>query len=536
MVTERADAKQGKTEPEVIMQAMKIAHDPQLFLKCISDVQSLGVIKERRNIGITKCTIDSRLLPGEPKKSDTLGIKIYGPKGSGKSNIVFRTMNFYSNRTFVLVTSGSDMSIVYESNLVNKTIVMTEALPLESKGGKDTPYAYKMRTLLSENFVNHKTTIAVKGGGRQTITVKMVGPTSLLTTTTSNNFEPQLNDRLLTTSPEKNAEKTNSILSMSAKRAAGKLNQTDAMLISAYQHYHDSLEAYTVIIPFSEKISGYLIKYTGFDDDIHRAFNRVLSMVRAVTIAYQFQRKTDKNGCLIAEESDYAIAQQLIDKPFREQLGLEQFINDRIRYIDKHGPMKPKDIAEAFDVSGPAVTQWMKPWIKKGLLVWVDQDGNQFPDEKALKKAKPAGKAFIAVGGITGLPTPFQLTGDPRWDIGGDLYEKYDLKLDDEDIDLTIPESDIPRSSEKQKPTESKVNSNTVNALGSKSHAEVKKMMRESRPDPVFIPDDDPETLNLAEDIGFFLDFKTVDNHQSHKNDNLSEREEYLKLGIIPCD
>jgi hypothetical protein len=28
------------------------------------------------------------------------------------------------------------------------------------------------------------------------------------------------------------------------------------------------------------------------------------------------------------------------------------------------------------------------------------------------------------------LPTPFELTGDPRWDEGGDLLKLYDLELD----------------------------------------------------------------------------------------------------------
>ena len=31
---------------------------------------------------------------------------------------------------------------------------------------------------------------------------------------------------------------------------------------------------------------------------------------------------------------------------------------------------------------------------------------------------------------IIGLPTPFELTGDPKWHEGGDLLEKYDLELD----------------------------------------------------------------------------------------------------------
>jgi hypothetical protein len=35
-----------------------------------------------------------------------------------------------------------------------------------------------------------------------------------------------------------------------------------------------------------------------------------------------------------------------------------------------------------------------------------------------------------ARGNITGLPTPFELTGDSMWDEGGDLLKLYDLELE----------------------------------------------------------------------------------------------------------
>jgi hypothetical protein len=31
---------------------------------------------------------------------------------------------------------------------------------------------------------------------------------------------------------------------------------------------------------------------------------------------------------------------------------------------------------------------------------------------------------------VKGLPTPFDLTGDPRWNEGGDLLKLYDLELE----------------------------------------------------------------------------------------------------------
>jgi hypothetical protein len=71
-----------------------------------------------------------------------------------------------------------------------------------------------------------------------------------------------------------------------------------------------------------------------------------------------------------------------------------------------------------------------------GILSWCNEEGEDFEDNAALKKAKHSGKAYLKINDsfhindVTGLPTPFELTGDPRWDEGGELYRLYDLGLD----------------------------------------------------------------------------------------------------------
>ena len=77
------------------------------------------------------------------------------------------------------------------------------------------------------------------------------------------------------------------------------------------------------------------------------------------------------------------------------------------------------------------------------------------PDEPALKKAKHSGKAYLkindsfSVDDVTGLPTPFELTADPRWNEDGELYRLYDLALDRRPIveyraSEKVDESDLP--------------------------------------------------------------------------------------------
>ncbi len=69
------------------------------------------------------------------------------------------------------------------------------------------------------------------------------------------------------------------------------------------------------------------------------------------------------------------------------------------------------------------------------MIEWVDENGYYFSDDKALETAKRKGNAYLKISdtyqneNVKSLPTPFDLTGDPRWNEGGDLLELYDLGL-----------------------------------------------------------------------------------------------------------
>ena len=145
----------------------------------------------------------------------------------------------------------------------------------------------------------------------------------------------------------------------------------------------------------------------------------------------------DDHGRVIADYRDYAMAFQLIEESFRESLGeRKRYTDERIRVIGRHGMISPKNLSKVTGVTAAAISQWMKPWITKGVLTWCDENGNEFPDVKSLEKSKRSGKAFIRLGRLNRLPTPYQLTGDKRWDIGGEFYQIWDLGLDTPNYDV----------------------------------------------------------------------------------------------------
>ena len=197
-----------------------------------------------------------------------------------------------------------------------------------------------------------------------------------------------------------------------------------------------------------------------------------------MTLMYQKQRLRDEQGRFIADYIDYDIVYQLLEESFAESLGnVKRYTDDRIRLIEKAGIMTPRDLAERIGVSTAAISQWLKPLIEKGVLTWCDDAGAEFDDEQALEKAKRSGRAYICVAGGKSLPSPFQLTGDPRWDTGGDLYAAYDLELGDGGIGdqaMAVTENIISESVQR---CDSDDNQAGVKVLSEKTNNDIKKMM-----------------------------------------------------------
>jgi hypothetical protein len=106
-----------------------------------------------------------------------------------------------------------------------------------------------------------------------------------------------------------------------------------------------------------------------------------------------------------------------------------------MRFIDKVGVVTPRALSEKYSVSPAAISQWLKPLIVNDVLNWCDEKGFGFDDVAELERAKRIGQAFIKVVERPCLPSPYQLTGNSRWDAGGEFWELYDLGFESSDPD-----------------------------------------------------------------------------------------------------
>ncbi len=501
-VTDIAEDADDKTiiDPEIIEAAERIANDPMLFKNKIDLVNQMGVIKERKNIGLYNLVMDSRLIPMGSAGSDALAMKNSGHYGAGKSYPLFMSLLLYPKSAYHLISSGSEKSLYQiPGGLKYKALILAEALALESHGRKDNELAYGVRTLVSEGHLKYQYT-GFKDKKRVTIVKKIEGPTSLITTTIKGHLEDQLDDRMITAHPNATAAQTKNIIEQTADTAVGNNNLVDENIIKGYQHYHDTLESAEVVIPFAGNIAEFVSRRGSLPISARRAFKRVLAAIKTMTLLYQKQRSRDDQGRFITEISDYAIVHQLIEEPFNESLGdAKRYTDDRIRLIESEGIMTPRNLSDKVGVSGAAISQWLKPLVKKGVLSWCDANGAELNDERSLGKAKRSGKAFLCVAGGKSLPTPFQLTGDPEWDRGGSLFEAHDLRLDY--VIGDVAETDTAEDKDADSAYEG------VKVISEKTNDDIKKMMKEFRENQEKCDPDETEVKELYE--GFSDIFST---------------------------
>ncbi len=442
MSEKSTDSKDGSIHGQKInsiQQAIEIiGKDPQLVMKRIDVTSRSGVAGERRNIALTLAVLDSRLLIGDGLGQYSLGLKNAGTSGSGKSHVLNSCLKIYPEECIHVLSSGSNKSFYYlnENDLSHKALILIEGFKLQRKG--DSEFAYITRTLLSEGFVSYQVTQRAQGGNFCTDTRILRGPMSFITTTTTEAFESQLEDRIFTIHPDESIQQTKKIIENTAETASGKNDKSDNASINLLMKaFHHQLKPVKVIIPYAQQIAAYINKNTYLPTSTRRIFKRLLSLIKSISSACQFQREEDNDGRIIASVADYYMALQMVSGTFDEAISqCTQDNIDKLNVIKANEPVQIKQLVNAWGVSKNAVSKWIKLRIKENQVYWCDKDGNAFMDEVSEKKAKSSGQAYIKTinfsnFNINGLPTAYELTHDPTWAEGGERFEFFNLHLDE---------------------------------------------------------------------------------------------------------
>ncbi|HQH83851.1 MAG TPA: CHC2 zinc finger domain-containing protein [Syntrophorhabdus sp.] len=427
-----------QVDPEIEKAAAALAKDPQLFRKRLDIINEAGVVGERRTVAMYFCAMDSRLLPNNIVIPNVLAMKNAGHYGAGKSYTLTMCTQVYPEEAFFMITNGSGKSLYFlDGGLKHRCLIVTEGFQFQENNASDSELVYSIRSLISEGRVSYCVVEKGEDGKLVTVEKKLEGPTSFITTTVMDDLEPQLEDRLFTIHPDEGFEQTKDIITMTGLQRADLHSGLDKKVADTWKHYHRTLKPVEVVIPFSPAIASFITKNPKVPLATRRAFNRVLIVIQSVVCSYQHQRKKDQRGKLIAEIADYWMALQIVREAFQENLSRQdKKTEERLQILEEKGPLTPKALAEVLGVSAGAVSQWSTKRVGDKTLAWCDEFGEVFTVESELKKAKHIGKAYLKVAddygpiNVTGLPTPFELTGNPDWGVDGKLLKQHDLELD----------------------------------------------------------------------------------------------------------
>ncbi len=415
-------------DPDVAEAAERYALNPQMFKSMIDYLNLQGVCGERMSMGQIIVTINSRMIP------DVIASMLSGHHGGGKSKSLFAALKIFPSDAYFVMSSASNRALYgMGDGLKHKALIIVEAQILT----KENRVSEAVRTLISEGFLKYHKQERVQGKW-VTVTKNIPGPTSMISTTIRQDLEKQLRDRLFTIHPDVSDDQTARIMKQKALSAAVPATKLDKRIAQAWQLVNASLEPLEVVIPFAPDIVEHM-DMKGLPISARRAFERIISAIKTVTIMHHKQREVDGEKRLIAQVADYATVYQLFGDSFLESIGeAHRLDNKKLRIVEKHVVITPGKLAQVSNVKKQTITDWIKRNINNGVLAWCDENGKAFEADKDLARAKNLGQAYLKVDSTVCLPSPFELTGDPDWDKGGRLYEIYREEIGDRFLELTV--------------------------------------------------------------------------------------------------
>ena len=286
--------------------------EPLTIDDIVDDCHSLGIVGERELLLAIYMTGTSRLL------DHPLSTIVQGGSSTGKSYMVSQVARLFPVADVINATRMTPQALYHRKSVAHKFVVAGE----RSRNTEDVGDATAaLRQLQSEGEITKLITMQEEGGF-VTRTVTQKGPIAYVETTTLKPgaiFPEDLNRALLFKTDE-SEEQTRAIINQTAQRYV-KVTKIDGhAIVEKHREYQASLEGKTVTIPFAGNL---IERVPARQVEARRVAQQILSMIEAITLFHQTQRRTDKHDRLIATKADYMVAAQILRAPLAESLGVK---------------------------------------------------------------------------------------------------------------------------------------------------------------------------------------------------------------------
>ena len=286
--------------------ALSLLGSPDLMDRVAEAFITLGVVGEQTSALTTWLTLTSRL------SDRPLGAVIQSSSSAGKSTLADAALALMPTEATVAYSAMTGQALYYlgEHDLAHKVLAVAE-----EEGAARASYALKL--LVSEGRLS----IAAAGkdpvsGRLVTHTYEVTGPVALLLTTTSPELDEELANRLLVLAVDEGRHQTRAVqvaqrYGETVEGLVARSRRTD--VIALHVNAQRLLSPIAVVNPHAPSL--------GFSDRTTRNRRdnaKYLGLIRAVTLAHQFQREPKQvtvGGKAVtyieATEVDVALAEQL---------------------------------------------------------------------------------------------------------------------------------------------------------------------------------------------------------------------------------
>ena len=294
-------------------EALEVLKSKGLFKRIVDDFNAIGYIGEKQNKLLGYIAAVSRLQP------DPLALLVLSRSGAGKTSLQEAVCKFVPPESVIQYTRMTGQSLFYrEQNALKNKVLAIE----EEEGMQDAMYSIK--TLISSQKLSIAATRTDAKTGKFSVDEYTVhGPVVVIVSSTNPDaLDDETKQRFLILTIDESPEQTRSILSAQITKNMLDWYQTTAGEPSILKLHHNMqrlLKPLTVTFSRDLKL---VWPYSRLQ--MRREQQKFVSLVKAITLLHQYQRKTSTVKRLDGTKMESVQATQQ-DIDFALELGREIF-------------------------------------------------------------------------------------------------------------------------------------------------------------------------------------------------------------------
>jgi len=280
-------------------EALEALRSKSLLKNIVNDFEAIGFIGEKHNKLLGYVASISRLLP------DPLALMILSRSGAGKTSLQDAICKFVPPESVIQYTRLTGKSLFYkeENALKNKVLAIEE-----EEGMAEAMYSIK--TLISSQKLSVATTRTDAKTGKLSVDEYTVhGPVVVMVSTTRpNSLTDEEKRRFLILTIDESPEQTKKILQMQKhknRHSWYKMSLEPEAITKLHHNMQRLLKPLTVTFPDNIEID-----YPDGRIQMRGEQQKFISLVKAITLLYQYQRKRGKEQRLGGTELEYVQATQ----------------------------------------------------------------------------------------------------------------------------------------------------------------------------------------------------------------------------------